>query len=135
MNPILFRTRCLLFADYAVILASSGRHEYPNNPKPGGWLTSELIQKNMIPLKILHVIGQRPEMTGSGIYLEAIIRESQKHGFLNYWVAGVPVGRIHPLKDMPQVQGSFVFLNRNRLISLSLECRMLCHIKVRFSKS
>ena len=74
-------------------------------------------------------------MTGSGIYLEAIIRESQKHGFLNYWVAGVPVGKIHPLKDMPQVQGSFVFLNRNRSISLSLECRMLCHIKVLFSKS
>jgi hypothetical protein len=48
----------------------------------------------MKPLKILHVIGQRPEMTGSGIYLEAIIREPQNHGFSNYWIAGVPAGRI-----------------------------------------
>jgi len=69
----------------------------------------------MTPLKILHVIGQRPEMTGSGIYLEAIIRESQKHGFSNYWVAGVPAGRIHPLKDEPQVKGSFVFFESESL--------------------
>ncbi len=69
----------------------------------------------MTPLKILHVLGQRPEMTGSGIYLEAIIRESQKHGFLNYWVAGVPDGWIHPLKDEPQVKGSFVFFESESL--------------------
>jgi glycosyltransferase involved in cell wall biosynthesis len=69
----------------------------------------------MTPLKILHVIGQRPEMTGSGIYLEAIIRESQKHGFSNYWVAGVPAGRIHPLKEVPQVKGSFVFFEAESL--------------------
>jgi glycosyltransferase involved in cell wall biosynthesis len=69
----------------------------------------------MIPLKILHVIGQRPEMTGSGIYLEAIIRESQKHGFSNYWVAGVPAGKVQPLKDMPQVKGSFVFFESESL--------------------
>ena len=69
----------------------------------------------MTPLKILHVIGQRPEMTGSGIYLEAIIRESQKHGFSNYWVAGVPAGRTHPLKEVPQVKGSFVFFESESL--------------------
>lgn len=66
-------------------------------------------------LKILHVIGQRPEMTGSGIYFEAIIRESQKHGFSNYWVAGVPAGRIHPFTDMSQVKGSFVFFESESL--------------------
>ena len=69
----------------------------------------------MTHLKILHVIGQRPEMTGSGIYLEAIIRESQKQGFSNYWVAGVPAGRIHPLNNMPQVKGSFVFFESKSL--------------------
>ena len=51
--------------------------------------------------KILHVLSQRPEMTGSGIYLEALIRESQKYGFSNYWVADVPADRIHPLKEIP----------------------------------
>ena len=79
---------------------------------------------HMTHLKILHVIGQRPEMTGSGIYLEAIIRESQKHGFSNYQVAGVPAGSIHPLKEMPQAKSAYVFLNRNRSISLFPACRM-----------
>jgi len=69
----------------------------------------------MTQLKILHVIGQRPEMTGSGIYLEAIIRESQKHGFSNYRVAGVPAGGIHPFKDMVRVKGSFVFFESESL--------------------
>jgi len=63
-------------------------------------------------LKILHVIGQRPKMTASGIYFEAIIRESQKHGFSNYWVAGVPAGRIQPFTDMSQVKGSFFYFRR-----------------------
>ena len=69
----------------------------------------------MTYLKILHVLGQRPEMTGSGIYLEAIIRESQKYGFSNYWVAGVPAGGIYPLKDMSQVKGSCVFFESESL--------------------
>ena len=52
-------------------------------------------------------------MTGSGIYLESIIRESEKHGFSNHKVAGVPAGRNHPpenrshlkKKVLVQVQG------------------------------
>ncbi|MDX2447747.1 MAG: glycosyltransferase family 4 protein [Desulfobacterales bacterium] len=54
----------------------------------------------MAHLKILHVIGQRPEMTGSGFYLESIIRESEKHGFSNYRVAGVPAGTDRPSNVM-----------------------------------
>jgi glycosyltransferase involved in cell wall biosynthesis len=69
----------------------------------------------MTNLKILHVIGQRPEMTGSGIYFKAIIRESQKHGFLNYWVAGVPAGQIHSSKEMFQAKGAFVFFETDSL--------------------
>jgi hypothetical protein len=49
MNPILFRTRCLLFADYAVILASNGPHEDPNNPKRGIGLTGVFAQKKWKP--------------------------------------------------------------------------------------
>jgi hypothetical protein len=55
----------------------------------------------MTNLKILHVIGQRPEMTGSGIYLEAIIRESQKRGFSNYWIAGVWTSQINWAAGLP----------------------------------
>jgi glycosyltransferase involved in cell wall biosynthesis len=69
----------------------------------------------MRQLKILHVIGQRPEMTGSGIYFEAIIRESQKRGITNYWVAGVPAGGIHHFRDMLHVNGSFVFFESESL--------------------
>ena len=63
----------------------------------------------MTPLRILHAIGQRPEMTGSGIYLEAMIRESRKYGFSNYRVAGVPAGTVPSLKDRPQTEGACVF--------------------------
>ena len=69
----------------------------------------------MAHLKILHVIGQRPEMTGSGIYLESIIRESKKHGLSNYWVAGVPAGRNFPSNDIHQTEGSYVYFNSDLL--------------------
>ena len=53
-------------------------------------------------MKILHVIGQRPEKTGSGIYLQAIAQESKKHGLLNYMVAGVPLDDIPDLTSIPR---------------------------------
>ncbi len=41
------------------------------------------------PLKILHVLSQRPDSTGSGIYIQAMLRESTKNGHDNYLIAGV----------------------------------------------
>ncbi len=69
----------------------------------------------MAHLKILHVIGQRPEMTGSGIYLESIIRESEKHGFSNYKVAGVSAGNTPPKNAMHRNAGSYVFFDSDPL--------------------
>jgi len=66
-------------------------------------------------LKILYVIGQRPEMTGSGIYLEALIRESRKCGCSTYRVAGVPAGSFHPAKEGRQTNGSYVFFESESL--------------------
>ncbi len=60
-------------------------------------------------LRILHVIGQRPEMTGSGIYLEAMIRESGQRGLVNYKIAGLPAGSIHLATANPPSNGAFVF--------------------------
>ena len=40
-------------------------------------------------LKILHLISQRPDSTGSGIYVQAMIREAESYGYDNYLVAGV----------------------------------------------
>jgi glycosyltransferase involved in cell wall biosynthesis len=44
----------------------------------------------MKDLRVLHVLGQRPEMTGSGIYVEALMRESRKNGIACHRVAGIP---------------------------------------------
>ncbi len=40
-------------------------------------------------LKILHVIGQRPDSTGSGIYLQSMMREAAKCGHDNFMIAGI----------------------------------------------
>ena len=40
-------------------------------------------------MKILHLLSQRPDSTGSGIYVQAMIREAANQGFNNYLVAGL----------------------------------------------
>ncbi|MCG6892442.1 MAG: glycosyltransferase family 4 protein [Desulfobacteraceae bacterium] len=69
----------------------------------------------MKPLRILHVLGQRPEMTGSGIYLEAITKESHKRGFANFRIAGVPAGRHHRPKESPYAESAYVFFESEEL--------------------
>jgi len=44
---------------------------------------------NLKKLKILHLLSQRPDSTGSGIYVQAMIREATACGYDNYLVAGV----------------------------------------------
>ncbi len=63
----------------------------------------------MTALRVLHVIGQRPEMTGSGIYLQALIKESRKRGLATYRVAGVPAGSTAPAADTANEEGAFVY--------------------------
>ncbi len=41
------------------------------------------------PLKILHLLSQRPDSTGSGIYIQAMLREADKKGHCNYLIAGI----------------------------------------------
>jgi glycosyltransferase involved in cell wall biosynthesis len=66
-------------------------------------------------LKILHVLGQRPEMTGSGIYLEALIKESDAFGFANYRIAGVPAGGVPAEANDATANSSFVFFETKEL--------------------
>ena len=44
-----------------------------------------------------------------------MIRESQKHGFSTYRVAGVPVGRNHPTNDVHQAESAYVFFDSEPL--------------------
>lgn len=41
-------------------------------------------------MKILHLLSQVPGATGSGIYLQALLRHAAWHGYRNYLLAGVP---------------------------------------------
>jgi glycosyltransferase involved in cell wall biosynthesis len=45
------------------------------------------------PLKILHLLSQRPDSTGSGIYLQAMVREAAARGHDNFIVAGIQSDR------------------------------------------
>jgi glycosyltransferase involved in cell wall biosynthesis len=69
----------------------------------------------MKDLRILHVLGQRPEMTGSGIYMEALIRESHKHGIACARIAGVPAGPIIPSNHRTFVDGGHVLFDSETL--------------------
>ena len=44
------------------------------------------------PLKILHVLSQRPDSTGSGVYVQALLREAADNGHRNFLVAGIQAG-------------------------------------------
>jgi glycosyltransferase involved in cell wall biosynthesis len=45
-------------------------------------------------LKILHLISQHPESTGSGFYLQNIIRQASEAGHRNFLIAGITGDRI-----------------------------------------
>lgn len=87
----------------------------------------------MNALRILHVLGQRPEMTGSGIYVEALIRESRKRGIACCLIAGVPKGRRDPSEAHPCTNRNYVFFETKYSISRLSACRMSCPTEVLFS--
>ena len=43
-----------------------------------------------IEMKILHILSQIPEATGSGIYLQSSLQHAANRGFQNYLLAGIP---------------------------------------------
>jgi glycosyltransferase involved in cell wall biosynthesis len=45
--------------------------------------------KKQSTLRILHLLSQRPDSTGSGIYIQAMLRESRDQGHKNFLVAGI----------------------------------------------
>jgi glycosyltransferase involved in cell wall biosynthesis len=73
------------------------------------------ICKPMPNIRVLHLLGQRPGMTGSGIYFQAVIRESSKHGITCYRIAGVPASSLDPSEIVPSTDGSNVFFESGNL--------------------
>ncbi len=69
----------------------------------------------MSRLKILHLLSQRPEGTGSGYYLQNILRQAEKAGHLNYLVAGIPAGTTPKLDCIAETSCSFVTFSGGNL--------------------
>jgi glycosyltransferase involved in cell wall biosynthesis len=59
-------------------------------------------------LRILHVLSQRPDSTGSGIYLQAMVREAAARGHDNFMIAGIQADREAELDGIPPEQCRFV---------------------------
>ena len=59
-------------------------------------------------MKILHLISQRPELTGSGMYLQAVMREATRCGHENFLVAGIPGGAVPALPGVDGARCLFV---------------------------
>ena len=59
-------------------------------------------------LRILHLLSQRPDATGSGIYIQAMIREADKRGHHNYLLAGIQADKPANLECISETACSFV---------------------------
>lgn len=59
-------------------------------------------------MRILHLLSQRPECTGSGIYLQNIIRRAAAAGHRNFLVAGIPLDTPPLLTSIDEEHCSFV---------------------------
>lgn len=59
-------------------------------------------------MRILHLISQRPDSTGSGIYIQEMIDASARNGYENRLVAGIQEGQLPTLTQIPRENCSFV---------------------------
>lgn len=59
-------------------------------------------------MKILHIISQRPESTGSGFYLQNLIRQASLAGHRNYLIAGISAGELPKLECINEKSCSFI---------------------------
>jgi glycosyltransferase involved in cell wall biosynthesis len=64
--------------------------------------------KQLNPLKILHLLSQRPDSTGSGIYIQAMLREAANRGHANFLLAGIASGQKPSLEGISNDACEFV---------------------------
>lgn len=70
---------------------------------------------NTEKLKILHLISQRPDSTGSGIYIQAMIREASNCGYDNYLIAGICQDNCNDIFCVAQHKSMFVKFNNDEI--------------------
>jgi glycosyltransferase involved in cell wall biosynthesis len=61
-----------------------------------------------IKLKILHLLSQRPDSTGSGIYVQAMMREAESLDHQNFLLAGIQSDRPPDLDCIAEDRSEFV---------------------------
>lgn len=61
-----------------------------------------------LPMNILHIISQHPESTGSGIYLQNLMRQAAACGHRNFLVAGISSGLAPQLEGIDAESCRFV---------------------------
>ena len=66
-------------------------------------------------MRILHLLSQRPDATGSGIYVQAMMREARAKGYHNFLVAGIDPGERGLPGDIDRDACSFVEFNSEDL--------------------
>ncbi|MFZ5564779.1 MAG: glycosyltransferase family 4 protein [Thermodesulfobacteriota bacterium] len=62
-------------------------------------------------LKILHLISQRPDSTGSGVYVQAMLRHAGQKGHKNHLIAGIQAGGLPQAPAVKPCECSFVCFN------------------------
>jgi glycosyltransferase involved in cell wall biosynthesis len=76
--------------------------------------------KSRRPLKILHILSQRPDSTGSGIYLQAMLREASGRGHENYLVAGIQCGSTVALENIEAACCRYLSFGETGLLPFSI---------------
>lgn len=60
------------------------------------------------PIRVLHALSQRPDSTGSGIYIKAVMAEAHRHGYQNHLLAGLPCDEDENSLGLDACTASFV---------------------------
>lgn len=62
-------------------------------------------------LKILHLLSQRPDSTGSGYYIQAMLKESEENKHDNFLLAGLHSKEIPDIEVIPKDKREFIHFN------------------------
>ncbi len=79
------------------------------------------LQKRLLSMKILHIISQAPDFTGSGKYIQAILKCSTQNGHDNFLIAGVQGDFSLSSHIIPYEKTMFVRFNGIGLKSVDLK--------------
>ena len=75
------------------------------------------------PQRILHLISQRPDSTGSGIYLQALLAQASRKGYRNFLLAGLQQGETAELAGVSSADCHYVYFDNDnpdqRIIGMS----------------